>query len=230
MAALQNDTELMGLLFEKGANNPDVALQLAARDNRLKALNMLLEESYRKLLKDSEKTMVESCRLALEFGRTEAFIILTTDHEINVHFKKHLEEVKSQAEILKRVVKSGSWECLEKLIYYYENNIPNLNLHELISEDIIETAQKIGNKQCLEILSQKSGKEIPAANAIEFPKTIENTNLLVTGFRSFVEFLAYLFNKLLKQAATSHNFFKSDIAATEESEALVKPKSDPPLP
>lgn len=226
MATLQNDIELINLLLDNGASNTDVALQLAARDNRMDALELLLTPENRKYLKNPEETKLNACRLVCHFGRYQAFQSLINDKETNTHFLKALEDINYQKEILALVVKSSSSLCLEALINYYESNINGLNLPVLIDSKIIELAQKKGNQKCLNLLNDKSGQMIPnlsenKIDVISQPETVEETNSFIAGLRLFTEFLSYLYIAITLKLSTLNpfNFFKSQ--RTEEYSPIL---------
>lgn len=193
MAVLQNDIAQIRLSFLKGATNPEVAFKLAARDNRLQALDVLLEEEHRKLIKDPDKVYVEACRLALEVGRYEAFEKLIQDEKVNHAFYAHLSETKNQVQCLNLVAGSGNPQCIKQLVEYYTQNIVDVDIPGLIkSSKAVDLAEKSGNRRSVETLCNYAGIEVPESQQkflVDFPSNDEETNIFIAGFRSFVQFI-----------------------------------------
>ncbi|HHF7343696.1 TPA: hypothetical protein ACPSKB_000089 [Legionella feeleii] len=193
MAVLQNDVEQIRLCFEKGASNPEVALQLAARDNRLDAIDVLLKDEHRKLIKNPDKVYVESCRLALETGRYEAFERLLKDEAINAAFCSSIRDAKNRADFLQLVATSGSPQCIEKLVECYQKNIADVDIPALIkSSNAIGAAEKSGNKRSVQLLCNLAGVELQTSqekSLVDFPSNDKETRTLIEGFCTFIQFI-----------------------------------------
>ncbi|CZH31222.1 TPA: hypothetical protein I8Y89_001414 [Legionella pneumophila] len=192
MAAMQNDEKALRILIEKGAQHPEIALQIAARDNRLKAIDVLLDPSHRHLYKDPEKVMVEACKLALEVGRFEALDKLLQNKEVKDAFTEFMKNSENQNYCLKKVASSGSPQCIEQFINFYEK-LQDANVSQLIiSNKAIELAQKSGNKSSVELLERRAGLCVTASKdetLIDFPQSEAETNKFIGALKSFFQFI-----------------------------------------
>lgn len=211
MAAMQNDEKALGILIEKGAQHPEMALQLAARDNRLKAIDVLLDPGYRHLYKDPEKVMVEACKLALEIGRFEASDLLLKNDDIRAAFTEFMKDSENQNYCMTKVASSGSPQCIEQFINFYET-LPEANVSQLItSNKAIEYAQKSGNKSSVALLERKAGLQATTSKddtLIDFPQTEPETNKFIGALKSFFQFI---------RDAIINTFSSSDDSSVEKN-------------
>lgn len=200
MAAMQNDVDLIRLLVKNGANHPEVALQVAARDNRISVLSLLLEDEFKQLINNKEKTFSEACSVALESGRVASFAALMEDPEVKRHFIECIKDPEHRIEIFKKTAASECSGSLQQLVECLEMNCSEIDIPSLIKEShAIQLANNTGDKKSMELLAKKCGIELPVSaskTSRDFPTTVPETHSLIRKMLSFTHFIKELYKAI----------------------------------
>ncbi|RAP36194.1 hypothetical protein B1207_08560 [Legionella quinlivanii] len=234
MAAIQDDKDLIEAWFRNGASDSRMALKMAARDNKLEAMTILLDEQYRNFLNDADGdpsvAYLAASKIALQAGRLEAFEKLLADDFVRDTLDKHVQNEQHgkvyQLFLLKGAAASRNPECVKAVVNYLNQSVPNLNLAALIkSEDVLQIARNADDKRCLNILMALAEKPLAAHDAdndytssedIHYPQNEEETKQYVSRLPSFTELLSRLWN-WIKSGFTSAKSEQSKIAEQDEA-------------
>ncbi|MCW8450825.1 hypothetical protein [Legionella quinlivanii] len=231
MAAIQDDKDLIEAWFRNGASDSRMALKMAARDNKLEAMTILLDEQYRSFLNDADGdpsvAYLAASKIALQAGRLQAFVKFLEDGFVRQTLDKHVQNEQHgkvyQLFLLKGAAASRNPECVKAVINYLNESVPNLNLAALIkSEDVLDIARNAGDQRCLNILKTLAEKPQMAHDSDEeadYPQNEEETKEYVSRLPSFTELLSRLWN-WIKSGFSSPKSAQSKISEQDEA---IKP-------
>lgn len=225
MAAMQNEVEMIKEWFRKGATDARMAFKIAARDNRIEAINCLLEDDFREFLNDDDGdpvvTLMAACKLALQAGRLEAFERLIQDDVILskiIAGITHAEHgVSYQRLLLSGVAASNNPECVTKVLTLLGKHVSKDTIAKTIqTQDILRIAKEAEHPVCLAILTNFSKNpasflEKPLQSSDNEEKVYPATNQEIKKYVLKLPTLSEILRKIL-------NFFKN-LIITPRTEA-----------
>lgn len=215
MAAMQNDREMIAQLLEHGATDSSLALKIAAEQNRLGALDILLDEKYRTQLKglDIQSTYINACKASLLSGHINAFKRLLKDPAIHEFVKEGLTDPKRtsffQCMYLEKALASGNPKCIEMVIKELKKDVVGIDIADTIKthqKKLFKAATESKNPQCLEMLKELAGMSEPVQKQAPILEKsiaeVKNSNYLIESMISFTEFFKNKLDKLLTSVAS----------------------------
>lgn len=208
VAAMQNDVEMINVLFESGVTGSDMALARAAKHNRMEAIDVLLRPEYKDKMEGLESGFLNStydkaCENAVEEGRLEALKRLLQNEEIGTRFNTCIQTAYVQKRYMQLAAKSNNPECLEYVISLIEKNNPGIDIPNLITASkALPKAIASGNTRCIELLKEKAGLEPSiqkiATSVSKDSALNERTPMtFLDSFTPFTQFLKTMFTGAL---------------------------------
>lgn len=243
MAATQNDVKMLEALLENGAKESRKALQYAAKDNRVDALNVLLSDRFKDNLgADRKMASLTACAQALRGGRFEAFERLIADKNVNDVIKEAVNDptnAKVYRELLlKQAAASGSIKSVDQVINFLKANVSNIEEVQKIdgltgierlaqSKEVLANAKDSGNLACLnhveklasiELTQPKITQQTPLAKK---PETAAETSSFIRALQSFGSFVKNLFSSV-SSAQAKNAETKPLLSANVEQQKEIK--------
>ncbi|MFC3909834.1 hypothetical protein ACFORL_12200 [Legionella dresdenensis] len=243
MAAKLNDTEMLKLWLERGAEGSQVALTFAAMESRLDAIDVLLDQKYRNCLNDKNgdptPAYLNGISEALKAGRSAVLEKLLNNPDVSSKIVAFLQNgndgKKYQAQFLESAASLKSPDCIRILVGYLEKNIPGLDMADMIrSNDAVQLAEKSGDAQCLQLLKNLSSAEPAQAHNNDHESTFANIKLPPhpsnkQGFAEFISDLASGWKEALREIKETINSrfraapdFKSRLSALKGESGNTK--------